>query len=93
MMIEIGYDAGDRGEPEYLEVPNPGSEEAIEAGCICPVLDNEHGKGYMGLSGVFVYTQGCPVHCLIDGINWKKKYMMLWGKQKDVLDLLRIKLK
>lgn len=25
--------------------PNPGSKEAIEAGCICPVMDNHHGAG------------------------------------------------
>lgn len=27
------------------EVPNPGSKAAIEAGCICPVMDNRHGIG------------------------------------------------
>lgn len=43
-------------------IPNPGTEEAIKAGCICPVLDNEYGKGYMGQSNIFVYTVGCPVH-------------------------------
>lgn len=25
--------------------PNPGSKEAVEAGCICPVIDNHHGAG------------------------------------------------
>lgn len=24
---------------------NPGSKEAIEAGCTCPVMDNRHGIG------------------------------------------------
>ena len=47
----------------------PGSNEAIAAGCTCPVLDNAHGKGYLG--GVkdretgetlFVYNCGCPIH-------------------------------
>lgn len=42
--------------------PNPGSNEAIKAGCTCAVLDNAHGTGYMGQAGVFVYTSGCPVH-------------------------------
>ena len=41
---------------------NPGSKEAIEAGCTCPVLDNGRGRGYYGQPGVFVYTVGCPVH-------------------------------
>jgi len=48
--------------------PNPGSREAIALGCKCPVLDNAHGRGYLGGvkdgSGktVFVFTVGCPVH-------------------------------
>lgn len=41
---------------------NPGTQEAIDAGCTCPVMDNEHGAGYMGMEDVFVYTVGCPVH-------------------------------
>jgi len=49
-------------------VPNPGSDEALMRGCTCPVIDNGHGRGYMG--GVkdergqtmFVVTCGCPVH-------------------------------
>ena len=43
-------------------IPNPGSDEAIAQGCWCPVLDNAHSKGYMGIEGIFVYTEGCPVH-------------------------------
>ena len=27
------------------QVPDPGSNEAIEAGCTCPVFDNAHGAG------------------------------------------------
>jgi hypothetical protein len=42
--------------------PNPGSDEAIKLGCKCPVLDNAHGRGYMGVAGTFVYVEGCPVH-------------------------------
>jgi hypothetical protein len=41
---------------------NPGSKEAISAGCKCPVLDNSHGKGYYGQEGVFVYSGGCEYH-------------------------------
>lgn len=49
--------------------PNPGSPEDIDAGCTCPILDNGHGRGYLG--GVkdretgetlFVYNCDCPVH-------------------------------
>lgn len=50
-----------------LVTPNPGSSEAIAAGCICPVLDNAHGRGYRGQPGVFVMTVGCPVHTFEEG--------------------------
>lgn len=48
--------------------PNPGSDKAIEKGCNCPVLDNAHGKGYMGgvkdKNGklIFIYSTDCPIH-------------------------------
>ena len=38
---------------------NPGSEKAIEKGCICPVLDNYHGKGF---EGKFWMVENCPLH-------------------------------
>lgn len=41
---------------------NPGSIGAINAGCTCPVLDNAHGKGYLGQMGIYAITAGCPVH-------------------------------
>lgn len=44
------------------DTPNPGSDEAIKAGCLCPIIDNGHGRGYMGQPDVFVITVGCPVH-------------------------------
>ncbi len=47
-------------------VPNPGSKEAIEQGCTCPVLDNCHGNGvYYDTATnmpVFWLTEGCPLH-------------------------------
>ncbi len=42
------------------KIPNPGSDEAIDQGCICPVLDNSHGKGFG--NGRFWITDGCPLH-------------------------------
>lgn len=44
-------------------VPNPGSDEAIKAGCTCPVLDNAHGKGII-IDGevMYWYSGDCPVH-------------------------------
>ena len=44
--------------------PNPGTNEAIKQGCTCPVIDNEHGRGYMGQKGIFVYNGNCQVHKL-----------------------------
>ena len=44
---------------------NPGSPEAIEAGCICPVMDNNHGRGvYIGENEhpIFWQNMDCPVH-------------------------------
>ena len=47
---------------------NPGSDEAIEAGCTCPVIDNVHGRGCMGGvkdeqgRTVFVIRLDCPLH-------------------------------
>lgn len=43
-------------------IPNPGSKEAQELGCICPVMDNSNGRGYMGMEGVFVYNASCRLH-------------------------------
>jgi hypothetical protein len=46
--------------------PNPGSNEAIDAGCTCPVLDNGHGKGsgFRTIEGepAFWIAIGCPLH-------------------------------
>lgn len=42
---------------------NPGSKEAIEAGCTCPVMDNNHGKGIL-INGQrqFWYSGDCLLH-------------------------------
>lgn len=45
--------------------PNPGSKEAIDQGCKCPVLDNHHGRGVLigqDPNPQFWYTEDCPVH-------------------------------
>ena len=39
---------------------NPGSDEAIEQGCVCPVLDNRHGAGIGG--GQYWIAGNCPIH-------------------------------
>lgn len=45
-----------------LTKATPGSDLAIEHGCTCPVMDNSHGKGYMGNEGVFWINSMCPLH-------------------------------
>lgn len=46
------------------DVPNPGTKEAIDQGCTCPVEDNHHGKGVDGGDGErhFWYNADCPLH-------------------------------
>lgn len=44
-----------------MNIPNPGSDEAVKLGCNCPRMDNSYGRGYMGGTD-FIYTVGCPVH-------------------------------
>lgn len=45
--------------------PNPGSDEAMDLGCTCAVLDNCHGRGFpWGPDGKteFWVTVTCPLH-------------------------------
>lgn len=46
--------------------PNPGSREALDQGCTCPVLDNWHGSDELGRIRGFVTVVGCPLHHLMD---------------------------
>lgn len=45
--------------------PNPGSDLARSQGCLCPVMDNGHGRGaYVDAEHgpQFWITEGCPLH-------------------------------
>ena len=44
------------------KAPNPGSEEAIEQGCLCPVYDNAKGRGWLGSGDFFFVDRKCPLH-------------------------------
>lgn len=45
------------------QTPNPGSDEAMEQGCTCPVMDNCHGEGFpYGGKQSFYVNENCPVH-------------------------------
>lgn len=48
-----------------IKPPNPGSKEAIEQGCKCPVWDNNHGVGVGTDSDgkpLFWYSSDCWLH-------------------------------
>jgi hypothetical protein len=42
----------------------PGTQEAIDAGCTCPVIDNHYGKGIPEPDGTvhYWYSSSCPTH-------------------------------
>lgn len=43
--------------------PNPGSDEAVKAGCTCARMDNHYGKGIPSKDGpLFWISGGCPLH-------------------------------
>ncbi len=44
------------------KIPNPGSKEAMELGCRCPVLDNNYGKGSNFGPNTFYINETCPLH-------------------------------
>lgn len=55
---------------EVNNAPPPGSDEAIDAGCTCPVLDNGHGRGAQkDESGEWMcwINDGCPLHGTKEG--------------------------
>jgi len=49
-----------------MNKPNPGSDEAREQGCICPVIDNNFSEGVPdGHGGMqFDVNFACPLHGL-----------------------------
>lgn len=44
--------------------PKPGTPEASRAGCLCPVLDNSHGRGRYcdGKKYGWWVDAACPIH-------------------------------
>lgn len=42
--------------------PNPGSTAAVEAGCTCPVLDNNHGIRPPWPPHGWWVNHSCPMH-------------------------------
>ena len=61
-----------------MVVPNPGSDEALELGCTCPVIDNGHGKGMYGGQvtdehgrTMFIFHEACPIHGVHTGTMYE----------------------
>lgn len=55
-----------------IKDPKPGSEEAIKAGCNCPVIDNHHGAGIPLKSpdtGEIQIAYWMTADCVIHGVN------------------------
>jgi len=51
------------------QLPNPGSKEAVEMGCKCPVLDNNMGMGmyFNGKGEPEFWINGyCPLHARVE---------------------------
>jgi hypothetical protein len=53
----------------WNKAPNPGSDEAVAAGCQCPVLDNSRGKGWMMNPDLFWISANCPLHANNNGVD------------------------
>jgi hypothetical protein len=51
-------------EPIHLKMRrlNPGSPEAVKAGCTCPIAENNHGRGAQGNPDCFWFNDECPLH-------------------------------
>ena len=51
---------------EQIDVPPPGSKEAVELGCKCPVIDNHYGRGIGEINGrmMYVISGDCPLHSI-----------------------------
>lgn len=47
---------------EDRQTPAPGSDEAVNQGCLCARIDNHYGRGYRGNPGEYVQRPDCPVH-------------------------------
>jgi hypothetical protein len=60
-----------------MKTPTPGSPEAQEQECTCPVMDNNYGKG-IGKPPKFWMNQECPLH------GWESKREDLAYKIKEL---------
>lgn len=50
-----------------MKKPKPGSDEAVEAGCTCAIMDNNRGRYPPFEPDSWWITEGCPLHWGNDG--------------------------
>jgi hypothetical protein len=55
----------------------PGSPEAVAAGCTCPVLRNEHGRGVPDWG--WLIADNCPLHA----VDWLAEKETGRSNEKD----------
>jgi hypothetical protein len=48
-------------DPDLVKKYPPGSNIAVENGCLCPIIDNNFGKGYDN-NGMYIFNLQCPLH-------------------------------
>lgn len=63
--------------------PHPGSPEAVDQGCRCPIIDNGHGKGRGGNGERFGWfmRQDCPLH------GWEEELMQQLEADRDSIEV------
>lgn len=63
-MVKSRRSGGRAEEERMLKAPHPGSPEAVEQGCACPVIDNARGRGHLGDGERFGWWTDalCPIH-------------------------------
>jgi hypothetical protein len=66
--------------------PNPGSNNALDRGCTCAVMDNNRGRWAPHPPNDWWITVGCPVHDPTDNV---KAVRALIDEHREVFDTLK----
>jgi len=70
--------------------PNPGSDAAVKAGCICAVLDNAHGDPAAAKArGGYWITAGCKLHAPLFPRHGPNTYDTGYGSNPQRRDDIR----
>lgn len=75
---------------DCLYNPPPGAPEAVRLGCVCPQIENHHGRGFLQDGRTRWWTrQDCPVHGPRDAkgeTDWTRLRSTEPGPDEDDLD-------